>query len=162
MNLLDDQLYKKYFLTEEPDRLLVTWNDLYQPKCLSHIRLLLTGRSKESYFDIKEDSGFNHFECYIPCPAFDNLLSIVKKEKFYRIRDNSLDEYVTWGKTWNKIRYIKFYNKDGSIFFKEKIIVNNPEPKEEELIEIDVDLEFYGSRFAFDPKEEYSKKLINE
>ena len=151
-----DPFYNKYY-TKDPERLLVTWKDLMRPKCLSDVKMLfgMFNTKTVHFFDITEETGFNNFECYVPCMVFGDFLKIIQKEKFYRLRDNSLDELIYWYEkpiSYSKRveRVLEIYNDVGSIVFKEQVDLSDPEPKEEDLVEIDFDNKFYNNHFPLE------------
>ena len=152
-----DKYYTKKYYTKDCDRLLVTWQDLMRPNCLSDIKMLfgMFNTKTVHFFDIVKETGFNDFECYVPGMVFGDLLKIVQKEKFYRLRDKSLDELIFWTETpipyTKRIkRTLEIYNSIGSIIFKEQIDLSDLEPKEEELVEIDFDNTFYNNHFPLE------------
>lgn len=137
---------KLYYLNLDDERLQVSWQeDLYYINSLGVLNNYFTS----SFGDRIYFSGFKHLECLVPEIGFDLLYKNIHKERFYRIKDKSLINYIDW----NPDKWITVWSEWGSIkFIKINQVENAPEPKEEDLVEIDFDNHFYNNHFWLDRK----------
>lgn len=151
----EENLKKKYYKSEETisdyggwmeERLQIDWKeDLHYISNLN----VINGYFSSNFGDRIYFPGFKHLECFVPKVGFDLLYKNIHKERFYRLKDNSLINYIDW----DVDRFITVWGEWGSIkFIKIEEVPSTLEPKEEDLVEIDFDNTFYNNHFWSDRK----------